>query len=210
MRHVYGHEQADLLGDGSEARGPGEGLERPFPHAVLSAEALPPGDGQEEFQTSAVRDSHRVQIVVPARAPALRDIGDGEAAIGIGGEHAELETVGTLEGVRLDDHRTDSRAELEMRSSCSRSSSAFLTLKKACSAEAMKDAMRSDATMGSRRMKASYSPSSPSATTFRVTVSVRVPSVRSARDRRSARWWWRAARCGRRRARRRGSGNWTG
>ena len=101
QRHMHGHEQADPLGRGGEARRPGEGLERPFAHLVLAAETVPARDRQEEFQPGAVGDLRGGEIVLPAGLPALRHVGDGQPAIGIGREDAELQPVRAFERMRF-------------------------------------------------------------------------------------------------------------
>ena len=158
-RHVHRHEQADPLGGAGEPGRPRKGLEGPFPHAVLAAEALPAGDGEEELDAGPVGDAGRVEIVVPPGAPALRHVGDGEAAIGVRGEDPQLEAVRPLQGMRLDDHGLSSARAAVLEDGggdpSSLSSSALRTVKNACSAAAMKVDMRSAAATGSRRTKAS-------------------------------------------------------
>jgi len=97
-RHVHRHEQADLLRHRGEARGPGKGLERPLAHVILAAEAAPARDRQKEFEPRAVGDTGRVQIVVPTGAPALGDIGDGEAAVALAENTPSLKRFGPLRG----------------------------------------------------------------------------------------------------------------
>ncbi len=101
QRHVHGHEQADLLGRGGKPCRPGECLERPLAHLVAAAETAPARDRQDEFEPGAVGDLCRRQIVLPTGQPALRHIGDGEPAIGIGREDPELQPVRAFQWMRF-------------------------------------------------------------------------------------------------------------
>ena len=99
QRRMHRDEQADPLGQGAYGCAMAEGLERVTKHIRLAAKALPLGHRQNEIDTSLIRHEADRDQIVPPGAPALGGFGDGEAAIAVGVEKAELEPIGAQHGI---------------------------------------------------------------------------------------------------------------
>ena len=104
--HMDGREQADALGHRADGGAVRHGLERAPEIVGFAAEAAPFRHRQDEIDAGLVRHDAGLDHVVPLASPAFRRLADGEAAVAIGIEQAELELVRAEDGVWHALHRS--------------------------------------------------------------------------------------------------------
>ncbi len=88
---VRGGEHGDLTGQGCNPGSPGVGFETDTAGIVGAAETFPAADRYEGFKPCIVGNPGDFQVACPiVSAQAFRRVGDGAAALGIGGENTQL------------------------------------------------------------------------------------------------------------------------
>ena len=96
---MHGGEDRDLFGHRAQRCGKRKGLVAQRADIELAAKSLPARDRQDELEAGAVDHLRDLGNLSPVRPPPLRHFGNGDAAVGVEREQAELELVGVVKRV---------------------------------------------------------------------------------------------------------------